>query len=443
MDTPTAQAVTTTNLGGAKTARSFSFYRNTTFISLLIGYAGYYLCRQNLSVAYGPMKDSLGLDPIAFGTISSIGTLMYAVGKITTGALADQRGGRAIFYLGLAGSVVASLIFGFGAGIGFFIALWSMNRFFQSMGWGGLVNVMSRWFPKSTYGTAMGVMSLNYQFGGVVASLFAGMLLSFGLGWQSLFFVPALTLAAIGIVSVPFLKNSPKDVGHELPTDPDSQTASASVAAEDLGLTYWSRFRLILSDRMFLVMCALSFVLTLLRECFNTWMPAYFTEMGAKASTAAFKSAVFPLLGCAGTIFAGWFSDRYLQGRRGPVMGVLMVGLAISLLGLGNLEAVAAWASVDKSTAALLLVGLSGFLLLGPYSLVAGVVALDFGGRKTAGTAAGLLDGVGYVGATLAGYGVASVVVARGWAYAYSIMSGLTLVGVLLCAFLWKVRPRD
>ena len=83
-------------------------------------------------------------------------------------------------------------------------------------------------------------------------------------------------------------------------------------------------------------MLALSFILTLLRECFNTWMPAYFSDMGASASTAAFKSAVFPLLGCLGTLFAGWFSDRYLSGRRGPVMAGLMVFLVGALLALGT-----------------------------------------------------------------------------------------------------------
>ena len=32
------------------------------------------------------------------------------------------------------------------------------------------------------------------------------------------------------------------------------------------------------------------------------------------ASVAAFKSAVFPLLGCTGTLVAGWYSDKRLRG---------------------------------------------------------------------------------------------------------------------------------
>lgn len=452
MDTPTAQAVITTtdsieNAGVAlgrsrsRSRRSFLFYRNSAFLGLLIGYAGYYLCRQNFAAAYPAMKDTLGMDKATFGQISSFGTLMYAIGKFGTGALADTRGGKAIFFLGLIGTVAASLFFGLGTSIAFFFVVWGVIRLFQSMGWGGLVNVMAHWFPKSQYGTAMGLMSINYQFGGVAATLFAGYLLSLGFGWQALFVVPALVLAVIGLVGWFMIKDSPKDVGYELPVD-KSETQAAALP-DDSNLGYFARFRIVLSDKAFLVMLGLSFILTLLRECFGLWMPTYFSEMGASASMAAIKSAVFPLLGCVGTLFTGWFSDKYLQGRRGPVMAALMVMLVFCLFGLGQLDLVASTFAIERSTAAVWLVAATGFFLLGPYSLVGGVVALDFGGRRTAGTAAGLLDSIGYLGATLAGWGVAEIVLKWGWAQAYSAMAVLTLVGIVLCIFLWRVRPRD
>jgi sugar phosphate permease len=171
-------------------------------------------------------------------------------------------------------------------------------------------------------------------------------------------------------------------------------------------------------------------------------MPAYFSEMGASASTAAFKSSVFPLLGCVGTLFAGWFSDRYLAGRRGPVMAGLMVFLVVALLALGHLDAVAAAFGVARPVMAITLVGVVGFFLLGPYSLVGGVVALDFGGRRTAGTAAGLLDGVGYLAASLSGIGIARILVESGWSLAYTAMAFLTGIAIVLCGLLWRVRPR-
>ena len=98
---------------------------------------------------------------------------------------------------------------------------------------------------------------------------------------------------------------------------------------------------------------------------------------------------------------------------------------------------------MPRNEAAVILVGVVGFFLLGPYSLVGGVVALDFGGRRTAGTAAGLLDGVGYLAATLAGVGVGNLLVHAGWSLAYTVMAFLTVGAILVCGLLWKVKPRS
>jgi sugar phosphate permease len=301
----------------------------------------------------------------------------------------------------------------------------------------GVVNVTSHWFRSNQYGTAMGAMSINYQFGGAVGALFAGFLLSIGFGWRALFFIPALVLLVVGLITRRIIVNSPIDVGYTIPA-----TEGTSKDVDDSHLSWLSRFRLILQDRNFAVMCLLSVILTFLRECFTIWMPAYFLDMGARASTAAFKSAIFPLLGCVGTLFAGWFSDRYLNGRRAPVIAVLMIGLVVALFSLGKIEELSAALNIGKGALALGLVGCAGFLLFGPYSLVGGVAALDFGGPRTSGTAIGLLDGAGHLGAVLAGYGVAMVVVNNGWEQAFQLMAIVSVVGIFLTAFLWRVRPK-
>jgi sugar phosphate permease len=434
--------------------RGYLFHRNATFLALFIGYGATYLCRQNLGIAFSPMKESLGIDAIQFGWISSTGTLMYSVGKVLTGSLADseRHGGKTVFLLALFGSAFFTMVFSLGTGIGFFLIAWSLNRIFQTMGWGGAVSVIARWFPKDSYGTAMGWMAMSYQVGAIVASLFAGMILSYGLDWQMIFILPALTLAAIGLIVRPFLVNQPKDLGLMIPALPQVSKAqvhgSLSSSLGEQELSYLQRFRTLLSNRAFLIMLSLAFIVTFLRECFSLWMPAFFSEMGESASGAAFKSTLFPLLGCIGTLFAGWFSDRFLSSRRAPVIAIMMFFLVLSLIGLGNMKTltllsqslVGPW--FTESLWAGVLVSSVGFFLLGPYSFVAGVVALDFGGKRTAGTAAGLLDGAGYLGGTLSGIGVAKFVVSSGWNQTFLAMAILASLGVLLCLLVWNVKPK-
>jgi sugar phosphate permease len=418
-------------------AKSFAFYRGASFASLLVGYAGYYLCRQNLSVAMAPMEAAHLATRADLGDMASFGVLAYAAGKLTTGSLADAKGGRFAFFVGLAGAVFASLCFGVSKPLlGMFFLFWALNNYFQSMGWAGLVNVMSRWFPKKQYGTAMGFMSISYQAGAAIALAFAGVLVGWGLDWRALFLIPAGVLAVVGFAVWPFLRSSPADVGYPLP-----EATPAKVTEEES--TYFSRLKEVLSDRKFLVMCGLSFVLTLLRKCFETWLPTYFGDLAVPAAAGAFKSTVFPILGCVGTLAAGFVSDRWLEGRRAPVMAVFLVGTAVALLGLAKLDQLALLVGrYERADLACALVGVTGFFLLGSYSLVGGVAALDFGARRTAGTAAGLLDGVGYCGAALAGRGVAEAVKGFGWSGAYGIMAVLAIAGVAICGFLWNVKPK-
>ena len=80
---------------------------------------------------------------------------------------------------------------------------------------------------------------------------------------------------------------------------------------------------------------------------------------------------------------------------------------------------------------AMLILGAIGAMILGPYSFLAGAIALDYGGKKGSATVAGWVDGVGYLGGILAGQPLAKIVEKSGWPYALQ-----TLTGVAAGAFL-------
>ena len=142
-----------------------------TLLLLLFGYSGYYLCRSNFSVALPMIANQLtrrGLSSdiarIRLGTIASLGVAAYAIGKFFLGGMADFVGGKRNFLIGMGGSVLFTLLFTAG-GIPFFTLAWIGNRVVQSTGWAGVVKITSRWFSYSSYGAAMGVISLSYLFG--------------------------------------------------------------------------------------------------------------------------------------------------------------------------------------------------------------------------------------------------------------------------------------
>ncbi len=86
------------------------------------------------------------------GTMTSLGVLAYALGKMFLGGLGDYWGGRISFLIGLGGATAFTLLFAAGGGIPLFTIAWLGNRLTQSIAWAGLIKVSSKWFDYSSYG---------------------------------------------------------------------------------------------------------------------------------------------------------------------------------------------------------------------------------------------------------------------------------------------------
>jgi sugar phosphate permease len=405
--------------------------RRSTFWTLLVGYGGYYLCRANLGVAAPLLQSELHLDKVQIGAIGGMATLAYALGKFTLGPVADLLGGKRVFLLGMAGAVVCNLAFGASSSLPLFIGFWVLNRFAQSIGWMGLVQLVSRWYDPRQYGVTMALLSLSFLVGDVAARGLGAGLLGLGAGWRALFFVPAAVVTVFMLVAR-FTLRAP------------GRTAEGSGEASDVatdGDGAAGRLReifLVLSRSWgFWMSCALSFLLTFLRTVFLDWTVLFLVENGTSTWKAALQSAIFPMTGAAGTLLAGWFSDRISGGRRGPVAALMLGFLVAALSGLALL-------GTQSTAVALVCIGASGFLLLGPYSLLAGCLALDYGGKRAAATAAGINDGVGYLGGSASGLVLGGVVQSYGWRSAFLSLAacGALSFGVALVFYFTAERRR-
>jgi sugar phosphate permease len=121
--------------------------RQIAIVALLfVGYASLYFCRADLSVATPLLIEELrarGLSQpealLRIGTITSLGTAGYAVGKLFLGGLGDFWGGRINFLIGLAGATVFTVLFAVTGLIPIFTLAWVGNRLTQSLSWAGLI----------------------------------------------------------------------------------------------------------------------------------------------------------------------------------------------------------------------------------------------------------------------------------------------------------------
>ena len=90
----------------------------------------------------------------------------------------------------------------------------------------------------------------------------------------------------------------------------------------------------------------------------------------------------------------------------------------------------------------LLAIGGIAFCLLGPYSYLGGAFALDFGGKQAGAFSSGIIDGVGYLGAVVAGDSVARISVAFGWQGVFVALAIVSAVAAAGAGWLFTLNAR-
>ncbi|HUS66130.1 MAG TPA: MFS transporter, partial [Kofleriaceae bacterium] len=318
-------------------------------------------------------------------------------------------------------SAAATTAFGLGSTSAVFAVAFAVNGLAQSTGWPGTVKAMTPWYAPAERGRVMGLWSTCYQVGGLAATALATLLLT-TYGWRSAFFVPAAWVAAVGVLILVSLRERPPSAPAPIRAPGlwpgrESLRALATPLVWNLGAAY--------------------FCLKLIRYSLLFWLPMYLhRELHYTEGGAGYLSLAFEVGGVAGAIVGGAVSDR-LAGRRGPVLVVMSLGLAGALYLYAGVAA-SGWAF---NFAAMALVG---FMLFGPDALVSAAAAQDLGGNEGAGTAAGVINGVGSLGAILQGALTAFVAAHYGWGALFHVFVGLAvLCALVLTPYALRQLPRS
>ena len=415
-------------------------WRLSTFWVCLVGYVGYYLCRGNLSAAFPLLEQEFGYSNTQLGLIASLSEIAYATGKFINGPLADKVGGRRIFLIGMAGAIFWNLIFALSSSLTAFIIVWCMCRYFLSMGWGGLTKTIGNWYPPERNGTIMGLISVNFQFGGIAATLFAAFLVYRNVSWQGLFIYPAIVLTVIFVWSAIFSKSSPKDVLPDVTLSKgDDEKAQIADYGEENDPSIKVIIKALLGLPIYRQLLVFSFLTTMLRSVFFFWTPMFLVDIGLNVFDSILQSAIFSFLGVLGTVLIGWYTDNYAKnGDRARTMWLMLVCLVVSL------AAIALISSSEEPNYSLILVflGSSGFFLLGPYSMSSGCLTLDIAGAKGAGSCTGIIDGLGYIGGAIAAFGAGYLSDILGWSQVFVVLAGLAAISTVSAYMMSKEFQR-
>jgi sugar phosphate permease len=379
--------------------------------ALGVGYIGVYLCRKNLGVAVPLLQTAFGATKQEVGRIASVGTMAYALGKLMNGVIVDRIGGRRGYLLSLVTVAVCGAAGALAPGLTGLMVFYGLNRFAGSAAWNAMVKLVPSWFGVTRTATAVGVLSVSYVAGGIAATLLGREVIAHGGGWRAVMGVPSIVLLVVTVAAAAFVRVGPV-------------LSSSSGAALDRPTR--AAFLALLRRRQFLFACAVSLTVTLMRESFNIWNVDFLTSIqhGQKSvAAAALHSIGFDTAGVVAILVTGLAYDRIAPWSRRWLIVATLGLLAIVLAVLPN--------TADPVTGAVL-IGLAGFLVYGPFSLLSGVLAIESGGAALAATAAGCIDGVGYLAAILAGSALGHLLDIGGYALGFHVLAVITAVSAVL-----------
>jgi sugar phosphate permease len=393
---------------------------------LFVGYVGVHLCRENLSVAIPLLRgDEKFNHPghLQVGAIFTVGTIFYALGKFVTGPVVDRLGGRRSLLLSFLWVALWGATCAFAPNITALAVLYGLSRLGGSASWGAMLKITATWFGPARTGWALAVLSPSYIAGGTLALLLAAAITRLGGGWREVMGLPSLALAVILVLCFFTVRAGPLAA----PVGEPSRKKPALIPL----------LRALLRQPPFLMICLLSFTLTLTRDAFLLWSVDFFTEgqilLGflphdhpqevavlKETGVAALKATWFGLPGIFSILAAGRVFDRLRPSRRRWLMaGCLAISaMAIAALSLDSV----------RRTWAVPLVAVVGFLVYGPYSLLAGAFAVDYSGVEARATAAGIIDGMGYLGGALAGAALGRLIEVGGYELGFRILALLTVI---------------
>jgi sugar phosphate permease len=308
-----------------------------------------------------------------------------------------------------------------------------INGLGQATGWAGTVSTMANWFRRAERGTVMGFWATCFQVGGVLANALAAFALG-KWGYQYSFFAGSCVLFAILIFFVFNQRNDPEDVGLAL-NDPDAEEdvpQSAFKSGNWMQRIGWDRTVL----NTVLLVGGFYFFVKFIRYALWSWVPYFLGKnYGLRGDDAGYISTLFDLFGIAGCIAAGYFSDKYFNGRRAKISFYFLVAMGAACVLMYTLGQI-------TITLFAISIALVGFTLYGPDALMTGAAAQDIGGRGTA-LAAGIINGLGSVGAVVQEFVISGMYDSSGGDLGpvFGLLVGASIGAIVSLGFvLWRNR---
>lgn len=379
----------------------------------------------------------------AVGSFSSAFESLGGVSKVAGGFLVDWYSPTAV----LAGSLAAvaathgALMTAPPAAFTAKLWLWAGNGLAQAFAWPALAKVFLAWYPRpETRGKMYALLATSQNAGAAVAPFVMAAVMA-RWGWEGAVLVPGVVAAVVAGALLLLLRDSPPAPAAggsslaPLAAPPPPPAPPAPVSLRDTVAQVFTSTPLWLLATSY-------FFNTLVRNAL-TEVPDSLLGAAAMAVPPAARAAAvsaYEAGAAVGGFAAGWVSDRYFGGRRGPVMVLFSFAAAPLPLLLLRLGADAAMDAAARGSAVVAVYAALGCTAFAPHMLN-GLAAREWSHPGVQSTAGGFSKAMGQLGGTVAGLPLGMAIDTYGWQPVMTLLAVLSCVAGGVAVPLWNTTP--
>jgi OPA family glycerol-3-phosphate transporter-like MFS transporter len=414
--------------------REYRRHRRSVYAGIFIGYAAYYLVRNNLALAIPDILKEFPQHSKADLGLALTGlSISYGISKFLMGSVSDRSNPKYFLPLGLLLSCAIMFVSGavksIYASLGIVVGLQVLNGWVQGMGWPPCGKTMVHWFSTRERGLVVSFWNVGHNVGGGLVATFALFGVTLFNDWGAKFYFNAAIAAALAVLVFFLMRDTPERYGLPPVEAYKNDYPPEYTSESERTLTYREIFvEHVLSNRYLWAIAFANAFIYFVRYGVVNWIPTYLqTAKGFSFSESSAGWALYEFAAIPGTIACGWVSDKVFGGRRAPAtilfMSLTLVAVVVYWLNLHGplwIDYVALFSI--------------GFLIYGPIMII-GLHALDLVPKKAAGTAAGFTGFFGYVfGSAIAGTGVGWIADRWGWTGVFATMVVCCLLTIAFSA---------
>lgn len=438
----------------AEINRKYPKLRWRVLEATFVGYALYYLVRNNLPVVSKDLQTHIGYTKEMIGALSGVTAISYGLGKFFMGAISDRSNPRVFIAVGLMLTSLLNFAFAGTTNYEVHLLLFGLNGLAQGMGWPPCGRSMGHWFSERERGFTFSIWNTSHNFGGAIAGWLSAASVAFVVqsmdispenAWRAAFYVPAVITFIMSFYLLFRLVDTPQSQGlppiEEYKNDFTDEQRQKGLPEREF--TYKELFfDNVLLNKFVWILAIANFFAYISRYSMVDWGPTYMREVKHQdISGSSWAIVAIELGGIPSTIFLGYLSDK-LGGRRGMVAVLCMIPIIAAFALIPYVPEKILWMD-------LVLLFIIGLMIYPVINFIT-IMALDMTSKKAIGVAAGFIGLFGYMGKAVYSWGagraldtlIPKIGKEAAWNVPLHVAMGASILAMLLLALTWNQKPK-